>query len=588
MKNRALSIRAKLMILFSVTVLLPVLIIAYVMPAYYTNLITSETEKLTESTLVGLTSNIQYYLDELERVTSIPYNYNEVMYALKIRSAGIYKQSENYTKYKADYALYNTLPSVLENMHREILGTLLLPLDGSIFYKDSRSTLYKARSDYPYPEQDWYQEAVKANGKATFVRVHPQDYLDIDQTQSVFSVARLIRDMDSRKPIAVIMSDADTVVIDRIVRQLIRGDSIVVITDKEGQLVYASGDIPPETLKDLSGSASTVNYHGEPYVQVSKSVPSSAWKVTSLIPQSRFTDKVRWMHTTGLIFASGGLVLTLFVFLAYSRKLLTPFREMIQVMRHVQRGDMTKRVAIHGKDEVAELGSALNRMIRRLDDMVINEYRAKLKQQDAEMQALQSQIKPHFLYNTLSGFIGLNRRRDHDTLDRAIRSLSGLLRYILSSDTCITLAEEFEIIRKYADLQSMRFQDRLSFHFELDNALEGLRIPKLLLQPLVENSVVHGFEPCEHPCLIEIVASVQRLDGSLRAVIVVKDNGVGFEPTAIKNSDRVGMRNVDERLALFCKGISDFNIQSAPGKGTAITITIDLHEEGLPNEHHCG
>lgn len=588
MKNRALSIRAKLMILFSLTILFPVLIIAYVLPAYYTKLITTETEKLTESTLVGLTSNIQYYLDELERVTTIPYNYNEVMYALKIRSAGIYKQSDSYTKYKADYALYNTLPGVLENMHKEILGTLLLPLDGSIFYKDSRSTLYKARTDYPYQEQDWYQEAVKANGKATFVGVHPQDYLDIDPVQSVFSVARLIRDMDSRKPIAVIMSDADTVVIDRIVRQLISNDSVVVITDTNGQLVYTSSDVPSETLKELSASSSALNYRGEPYVQVSKTVPSSSWKVTSLIPQSRFTDKVRWMHTTGLIFASGGLILTLFLFLAYSRKLLTPFREMIQVMRHVQRGDMTKRVAIHGKDEVAELGSALNRMIRRLDDMVINEYRAKLKQQDAEMQALQSQIKPHFLYNTLSGFIGLNRRRDHDTLDRAIRSLSGLLRYILSSDTCITLAEEFEIIRKYADLQSMRFQDRLSFHFELDNALEGLRIPKLLLQPLVENSVVHGFEPCEHPCLIEVVASVQRLDGSLRAVIVVKDNGVGFEPTAIKNSDRVGIRNVDERLALFCKGISDFNIQSAPGKGTAITITIDLHEEGLPNEHHCG
>lgn len=588
MKNRALSIRSKLMILFSVTILFPVLIIAYVMPAYYTKLLTTETEKLTESTLVGLTSNIQYYLDELERVTTIPYNYNEVMYALKIRSAGIYKKSDSYTKYKADYALYNTLPSVLENMHKEILGTLLLPLDGSIFYKDSRSTLYAARRDYPYTEQDWYKEAVKAEGKATFVRVHPQDYLKIDQVQSVFSVARLIRDMDSRKPIAVIMADADTVVIDRIVRQLISNDSLVVITDKNGQLVYASSDVPAETLKELSKSSATIDYYGEPYVQVSKMVPSSSWKVTSLIPQSRFTDKVRWMHTTGLIFASGGLILTLFVFLAYSRKLLTPFREMILVMRHVQRGDMTRRVDIHGKDEIAELGSALNRMIRQLDDMVISEYRAKLKQQDAEMQALQSQIKPHFLYNTLNGFIGLNRRRDHDTLDRAIRSLSGLLRYILSSDTTITLAEEFEIIRKYADLQSMRFQDRITFHFALDERLEGLNIPKLLLQPLVENSVVHGCEPCEHPCLIEVDAALQWENGRTRAVIRVTDNGVGFEPATLRSRDRVGMRNVEERLSLSYRGVSSFKVRSNPNFGTLITITIDLQEEGLGYEHHSG
>lgn len=588
MKNRALSIRSKLMILFSVTILFPVLIIAYVLPAYYTKLITTETEKLTESTLVGLTSNIQYYLDELERVTTIPYNYNEVMYALKIRSAGIYKESDSYTKYKADYALYNTLPSVLENMHKEILGTLLLPLDGSIFYKDSRSMLYTARSDYPYQEQDWYKEAVKANGRATFVRVHPQDYLKIDKVQSVFSVARLIRDMDSRKPIAIIMADADTIVIDRIVRQLISNDSVVVITDKNGQLVYASSDVPAETLKELASSAGTVDYHGEPYVQVSKTVPSSSWKVTSLIPQSRFTDKVRWMHTTGLIFASGGLVLTLFLFLAYSRKLLTPFREMIQVMRHVQRGDMTKRVGIHGKDEIAELGSALNRMIRQLDDMVISEYRAKLKQQDAEMQALQSQIKPHFLYNTLNGFIGLNRRREHDTLDRAIRSLSGLLRYILSSDMTITLTEELEIIRKYADLQSMRFRDRLSFRFALDEKLAGLKIPKLLLQPLVENSVVHGFEPCEHPCLIEVDAFLKWEDGRPRAVIRVKDNGTGFDPAALTSKDRVGMRNVEERLSLSYPGASTLQVLSAPDQGTLITIAIDLPEEGFADEYHCG
>lgn len=581
MKNKALSIRSKLIILFSVTILFPVLIIAYVMPAYYTRLITDETEKLTESTLVGLTSNIQYYLDELERVTTIPYNYSEVMYALKMRSGGIYESANNYTKYKADYALYNTLPSVLENLRKEILGTLLLPLDGSIFYKDSRSTLYTARSDYPYKQQDWYQEAVKADGKATFVRVHPQDYLKIDAVQSVFSVARLIKDMDSRKPIAVMMADADTVVIDRIVHQIISNDSVVVITDKNGQLVYSSSAVPTEALRQIAGSSSTISYDGEPYVAVSKMVKSSSWKVTSLIPQNRFTDKVRWMHTIGFIFASGGIVLTLFVFLAYSRKLLTPFREMIQVMRHVQRGDMNKRVDIHGKDEVAELGRALNRMISQLDDMIISEYRSKLKQQDAEMQALQSQIKPHFLYNTLNGFIGLNRKREHGTLDQAIRSLSGLLRYILSSNMTITLAEEFEIIRKYTDLQLMRFRDRLSFRFRLDPELERLVIPKLLLQPLVENSVVHGTEPSEHPCLIEVDASLLVEEGRRRAFIRIADNGVGFQITDRSPGERVGLRNVEERLALAYRDHSSFTIQSTPGQGTLITITIDIDEEVL-------
>lgn len=578
-KNRTLSMRSKLIILFSVTILVPVLIIAYVMPSYYTKLITSETEKLTESSLVGLTSNIQYYLDELERVTSIPYNYDEVMYALKLRSSGLYPKSDQYTQYKADYALYNTLPTVLENMHKEILGTLLLPFDGSVFYKDSRSTLYNARTDYDYTGQDWYIDAVKAGGKATFVKVHDQDYVKMDGLQSVFSVARLIRDMDTRKPIAVIMSDADTVVIDRIVRQLITNDSVVVLTDKNGQLVYASQQIPEETLSQLS--ASEVRYHNQTYVKVSKTIESSSWMVTSLIPQSRFTEKVQWMHNIGMIFAGGGLILTLFLFLAYSRKLLTPFREMIGVMRHVQRGDMSKRVDIHGKDEVAELGGALNRMIVRLDEMVISEYRAKLKQQDAEMQALQAQINPHFLYNTLNGFIGLNRKGEQQKLDRAIRSLSGLLRDILSADMSITLEAEFNIIRKYAELQSMRFGDRLTFSFSLEPSLASLRIPKLLLQPLIENSVVHGAEPCAHPCHVEINAYTRISDGRAHAVILIKDNGTGFDPKKLEHSDRVGLRNAQERLALIRDGQASLHIQSQPDQGTTITITMELEEEGI-------
>lgn len=578
MINRTLSMRSKLIILFSVTILVPVLIIAYVMPAYYTRLITSETEKLTESTLVGLTSNIQYYLDELERVTTIPYNYNEVMYALKLRSSGLYAGSDQYTRYKADYALYNTLPAALENMHKEILGTLLLPFDGSVFYKDSRSTLYSARTDYDYSAQEWYQDAVKAGGKSTFVKVHEQDYINMDGLPTVFSVARLIRDMDTRKPIAVIMADADTMVIDRIVRQLIGNDSVVVISDPNGQLVYASHPVSGETLDQLSGSHE-VTYNNQTYVKVSQTIESSSWVVTSLIPKSHFTDKVQWMHAAGMLFAGAGLVLTLFLFLAYSRKLLTPFREMIGVMRRVQRGDMTKRVDIHGKDEVAELGMALNRMIGRLDEMVISEYRARLKQQEAEMQALQAQIKPHFLYNTLNGFVGLNRKGEHGKLDRAIRSLSGLLRYIQSSEMSITLEEEFSILRKYAELQTMRFGDRLDFHFSLDPSLASLRIPKLLLQPLVENSVVHGAEPCARPCRVEISAFSEQAEGKTYAIIVIQDDGMGFNPDALDKGQRIGLRSAQERLGLFHRSQASLHIRSKPGQGTVITIRIEREEE---------
>ncbi|WP_410513769.1 sensor histidine kinase [Paenibacillus sp. BR2-3] len=580
-KRRGLSIRSKLMFLFSVTILFPLLIIVYAMPAYYIRLNMIETEKLTGANLVALANNIKYYLDELDRVTIIPYNYDEVLRALKLRSGGLYESADAYTKYKADYALYSTLPAVIENLRKEISGTLLLPFDGSIFYKDSRKHMNIARSDYNYRGQDWYRRAIEANGKAIFIKTQPQDYLTVDSESKVFSVARLIKDPDSSNPIAVIKADADTIVLDRIVRQTIVNDSVIVITDKEGQLVYASSPISRSVLEQMAEHSTTIQFNAKSYVAVSNVIGSSSWEITSLISESHQASKVRWMYITGLIFAFIGFVLTLFLFLAYSRKLLVPFREMIEVMHHVQRGDMSKRVSIYGKDEIAKLGRALNKMIGKLDEMIISDYRSKLNQQKAELRALQSQIKPHFLYNTLNGFSGLNRKGERALLEKAILSLSGLLRYILSSDMTITLTDEFNIIKKYADLQSMRFSDRLEFHCSLDPRLEKFQIPKLLLQPLVENSVVHGTEPSVHPCLVEVDAKLKEKNGGQCAVITISDNGVGFSVDSNNLGDHIGLQNVKDRLMLSYPGRSRFLIHSEAGQGTRITIIIDLYEEEL-------
>lgn len=241
----SISIRMKLILLYSLTILFPVIIIAFVMPAYYVKMITAETEKLTDATLIGLTGNIQTYLEDLERVTVTPYSNSEVMYALKLRAKGLYQQADDYSKFKADYALYNTLPGLFENFRKDILGTLLVSFDGSVYYKDSRSQLIEPRSDYHYTRQDWYREAVEANGKVSFVKVHPQDYLKLPSVPEVFSVARLIKDPDSRQPLAVIMADADTIILDKIVRQVtFNVNSIVTITDKDQRLVYSNSDIP--------------------------------------------------------------------------------------------------------------------------------------------------------------------------------------------------------------------------------------------------------------------------------------------------------------------------------------------------------
>jgi two-component system sensor histidine kinase YesM len=573
----------KLILLYSLTILFPVIIIAFVMPAYYVRMITAETEKLTDATLIGLTGNIQTYLDDLERVTVTPYNNSEVMYALKLKAKGLYKQADNYSKYKADYALYIILPDILENFRKDILGTLLVSFDGSVYYKDSRSQLTEPRIDYQYTQQDWYRETIEANGKVSFVKVHPQDYLMLRPVTQVFSVARLIKDPDSKQPLAVIMADADTIILDKIVRQVMFNvNSIVTITDKDHQLVYSNSDIPQEVVHQLLENPSDVHFNKESYVAVSREISSSSWKITVLLSKRELASKVQWMHLIAGAFAVGGLVLTFFLFSAYSRTLLTPFKDMISVMRHVQLGNLNKRFSVQGRDEIAQLGTALNRMIGQLDELIINEYRAKLNLRNAEFRALQSQIQPHFLYNILNGLVGLNRKGEHVLLERAILSLSGMLRYILSSQDTSSIEEEFSIIRKYGELQSMRFSDRLEIKLSLDPRLAHVRIPKLLLQPLVENAIIHGVEPCEHPCILEVSAELLATNSDLeeRVVIRIADNGVGFfyKPELI-DDHHIGLSNVKERLALAFQENYSLHLNSSPGNGTTVTIHISLNKE---------
>jgi two-component system sensor histidine kinase YesM len=209
----------------------------------------------------------------------------------------------------------------------------------------------------------------------------------------------------------------------------------------------------------------------------------------------------------------------------------------------------------------------------QLFELIDREYRAVIKQRDAEYRALQSQIQPHFLYNTLNGFIGLNRIGERKGLEKAILSLSSMLRYILEQKDISTLKEEFFFLEKYCELQQIRFQEKLNFKVVCEEAVTELRIPKLLLQPLVENAIIHGVEPLNRPCLVTIIARLDTSDSSSKIVIEVVDNGLGFNIDEEKANARIGIANVSERIRLFFPQAT-LRIESNPGNGTKVTIEI--------------
>jgi two-component system sensor histidine kinase YesM len=573
----AYSLRFRLMVFYLIIFLVPAIIMMTAMPYYYQSSLSEETQVLTEGTLTSIARNIETYLDDLNRLTITPYLNTDVMEALKLKASPNYEQAGDYAKLVSDRALATTLPLFLQNSRRDILATVLISAGGAAYIFSSGNAISEPVPDFPYQEQDWYRKAVEADGKVVFISSHPQDYLGEKSRTQVFSVARLIKDPDTRLPLGVIMADADTILLQRITDDIrFNVSSIVCILDAENKLLYASQAIPLDIQNQIVEQKTIVKSGNGSYVRVSQAIPPAGWKVVVLLSNAELATKTRGWYVAGILFAMSGLILTFVLFFALSRWIVHPFQEMIGVMKQVQNGNLQTRFEVKdNKDEIAELGQALNHMIERLNNLIDREYRAALNQRNAEYRALQSQIQPHFLYNTLNGFVGLNRLKDQAGLEKAIFALSGMLHYILEGEDWVRLEDEMNFVQKYCELQRIRYRDRLTVEISWDEGVQDFKIPRLLLQPLVENAVIHGIEPAPHPCTLSLHAGLEHINGRDQIKIRVMDNGCGFDPDSLSPPEGLGLANVRERLRLaFPQAV--FLIHSEIDHGTEISMDIPL------------
>ncbi|WP_311083356.1 sensor histidine kinase [Paenibacillus polymyxa] len=565
MKN--FPLQKKLTVFYASTVLVPTLIVSLLTPIYYQTLLQRETSTLTQNTLNALAHNIDIYLEEMEGVTTLPYFNDNLMNALKEKRWGGKKQDVS-TKVWVEKTLTNFYPSYYQSLRQEVVGTVLLPRDGSVYIGTAMDS--DEVENFPYQQQDWYKQAITADGKAAFIRPHVQNYVTNPPAKEVISVARLIKDPETLTPLAVILADANTDILKELINDInFSVDSIRVILDENGEVFFASTTLTEDMLIQIKAKNPSFEGLSYRYSIVSKSIPRSDWKLVVLLSKSQISQKIIWIYISNIIFAGGGLICTIWLFKALSKWIVKPFERMIAVMKKIQRGNMDVRLPTGGNDEVAQLSTTFNQMLDQINDLINREYKAVLDQRNAEYRALQSQIQPHFLFNTLNGFVALNRLGDRKTLEMGILSLSSMLRYTLAKEDWATIEEDFQFLSQYCQLQQLRFQDRLHVEISIGEGVHDVKIPRLLLQPLVENAIIHGVEPSDSPCKLMIASMISKDN----LIITIQDNGVGFNPKTDLGSSSIGTANVKERLKIAYPN-SLFTIASEPGSGTSVTIKI--------------
>jgi len=195
----------------------------------------------------------------------------------------------------------------------------------------------------------------------------------------------------------------------------------------------------------------------------------------------------------------------------------------------------------------------------------------------SELNALRNKLNPHFLFNTLHSIIALTRKNP-DAAEAALFQFSDMLRYVLDTEKNgsdrVTLDDELQFTRDYLELESLRLGQRLTVEWELDAAAGALALPALSLQPLVENSIKHAFNPHSRPGMLSIRTRID--DAGRRLALTVGDDGPGADVDAVRRSNGLGIRTVERRLQLEYGAQGGLAIETAPGAGFVVTMSIPL------------
>ena len=440
----------------------------------------------------------------------------------------------------------------------------------------------------------WYHAVRENNGRLWCA---PSDLEDTEgeSPQPCFSSVQMIYNPRSvKEPLAILRADIDANRIEQIIcgssitdnglLLLFRGEDILLSSHAASSLPCPEAlarqvqDLPPHTWE-------TIQAEGMEYYARCKKIGPSGWCIASILPYRDVFRLSREMGAEMLMTVISVAVTAYLIAYLISQSTLKRIKQLTGTMHTVESGDVAVRLEPSGNDEIAQLMDGFNQMMDRLDALMEEREEHGRQIKNLELKALQAQINPHFLYNSLDLVNCTAISRNVPEISRMVNALGQFYRLSLSNGReVISLSEELKHAKLYVEIQNLRFENRIAAEWDTDPSADCCQIIKIVLQPLIENAILHGiFEKPSKSGRLKV--QVRRLDDGIR--IFVEDDGVGMDAATLLASfskaaapegttafGGYGIRNIQERLVLAYGAPYGLSCSSRPGKGTVVTLFI--------------
>jgi two-component system sensor histidine kinase YesM len=449
----------------------------------------------------------------------------------------------------------------------------------------------------PIKNMEIYEKAIALKGKSFwFVMSGSENSLIIDNKSPKIAMCRSLIEINNLNMAGLMITFTSISNIEKIYAQSIslNGGSVLILDEYnnvvsyKNNLPFDSSNVSEKLLANITGRTGSkkLNLAGLDVFAAYTTTNEAGWKIIYLASLAETKSKTASILVVSILIVTGCLMVSVMIAFFAASNFTRPIAVLLSSMQRFQEGKFNERVDFRYNDEIGNLGKGYNTMVDNIQLLVNTVYKLKLNEKDAKLKALQSQINPHFLYNTLDSIYWKAQKSHNREISDMLYALSQLFRLTLNAGNDLTTVDrEVHMIECYLLLQKSRYDKKFNYCIDVDSGLYRYKIPKLVLQPFVENAVVHGIKPNNMNGNLSI-SGVLAGDTML---FKIADDGCGFPAETLENINKIihsaadplagneggyAIKNVAERLNLVYADNYCLEIISSSSRGAVVTLTI--------------